>query len=639
MIFASYGSPHAAQTSSHPPITHSYDPISRMTDLTDQVNSNTHFVYDKRSLLTTKTDPLTRSTNLVYDNAGRLYTKTDRNNNTITYTYAPSDKLERITYPSGPPVILTYNQLNRLITMQDSLGTTTYTYDTVGRPSSSIDPHGFTVSYTYDEAGNLIELTYPGNKKVIYTYDQLNRLKTVKINWLSGTPTATYNYDSAGRLTSLTNFNGTVTTYGYDNANRLTSLENRKSDTTVLATYGFTLDGNGNRTQAVQNEPLVPTIPLGTTAYTYNAQKNRLLSAGAASFSYDNEGQLNNGYGSSYSFDYEHRLVGIGSAYQFLYDGSGNRLEAVRSGIVTRYIYDAGGNLLAEADSLNNIARYYIYGLGLMAMVTPSDQVYCYHFNAIGSTIALTSQTQAIVNKCAYDAFGNILNQVEAVTQPFKYVGQFGVMTEPNGFYYMRARYYDPDVGRFISEDPIGFEGGDVNLMAYAQNNPVNTIDPSGKIPPNLVTGGIGAAIGGTTAFINAYSSGARGWDLALQTAAGAGVGFVAGFAMNPWMATAVGTVAGGAGNYTSQWISNKYNSNPQGINWYQVGISATAGTIGGAYGGTFAMYGASPAFSTLMSAVATGISDYAGQKTYEQFFSTTATPSYGGYGGQRTYK
>lgn len=64
--------------------------------------------------------------------------------------------------------------------------------------------------------------------------------------------------------------------------------------------------------------------------------------------------------------------------------------------------------------------------------------------------------------------------------QPFKYVGQFGVMTEPNGFYYMRARYYDLNVGRFISEDPIGFDGGDMNLMIYVQNNPINGIDPEG---------------------------------------------------------------------------------------------------------------------------------------------------------------
>jgi RHS repeat-associated protein len=146
-------------------------------------------------------------------------------------------------------------------------------------------------------------------------------------------------------------------------------------------------------------------------------------------------------------------------------------------------LYDAAGNLLAEADG-SSITRYYIHGLGLMAMVTPSGQVYCYHFNAIGSTIAMTDQSQAIVNKYAYDPFGNIANQEENLPQPpqpFKFVGQFGVMTEPNGFYYMRARYYDPDVGRFISEDPIGFSGGDENLYTYVGGNPVMGVDPWGK--------------------------------------------------------------------------------------------------------------------------------------------------------------
>ncbi len=155
-------------------------------------------------------------------------------------------------------------------------------------------------------------------------------------------------------------------------------------------------------------------------------------------------------------------------------------MRAIRSGVETRYIYDASGNLLAEGDGTNNITRYYIHGLGLLAMVTPANETYCYHFNAVGSTIAMTDSAQNIVNKYSYDPFGKVVNQVEAVPQPFKFVGQHGVMAEPNGFYYMRARYYDPNVGRFISEDPIGFEGGDVNLCAYASNNPILLIDPSG---------------------------------------------------------------------------------------------------------------------------------------------------------------
>jgi len=86
-----------------------------------------------------------------------------------------------------------------------------------------------------------------------------------------------------------------------------------------------------------------------------------------------------------------------------------------------RYLYDAAGNLLAETDAANNITRYYIHGAGLLAMVSPAGQVYCYHYNATGGTVALTDADQEMVNKYAYDPFGNLSGQcVEAVLQPFK---------------------------------------------------------------------------------------------------------------------------------------------------------------------------------------------------------------------------
>jgi RHS repeat-associated protein len=88
------------------------------------------------------------------------------------------------------------------------------------------------------------------------------------------------------------------------------------------------------------------------------------------------------------------------------------------------------------------------------------------------------------------------LNQEETIPNPFKYVGQFGVMDEGNGLFYMRARYYDPEAGRFISKDPIGFFGGDINFYAYVANNPVNWIDPEGMIT-HIVGGVVGGALGG----------------------------------------------------------------------------------------------------------------------------------------------
>ena len=196
-------------------------------------------------------------------------------------------------------------------------------------------------------------------------------------------------------------------------------------------------------------------------------------------FTFDDEGQLFDRSGTAFTFDDEHRLVTAGGD-TYTYDGVGNRLQATRGGTVTRYVYDASGNLLAEANGSNQILRYYVYGQGLLAMVTPSGASYSYHYDATGNTVAMTDGSQAVVNRYAYTPYGQIVGKAESVPQPFQYVGQSGVMAEPNGFYYMRARYYDPEVGRFVSEDPIGFEGGDVNLYAYVGGNPVMGIDPSG---------------------------------------------------------------------------------------------------------------------------------------------------------------
>lgn len=491
LVYDSNGNPYTSKVSSHPQVLYDYDPIGRLISLTDQEGSQTIFAYDDRGLITSKTDPLGRTTSYTYYDDGNLHTKTDRNNNTISYAWTASNKMDTITYPDNSTVSFVYNDLDRLTSMTDAVGTTLYSqYDAEGRLLSVTDPHGFAISYTYDEVGNIWTITYPGNKTVTYSYDALNRLESVD-NWLG--QRASYVYDAAGRLKRVTTFNGIVTNYGYDDANRLTQVSS------PVASYTFTtLDPNGNPTGVTRDEPLPPIMPTSVTDLTYNPERNRLLAAGAESFSYDDEGRLATGYGVNYSFDYEHRLVGVGADIQYSYDGIGNRLQAVRNGVTTRYIYDLNGNLLAEADGNNTIRRYYIHGLGLLAMVTPANDLYCYHFNTTGSTVAMTDMTGAMVNKYAYTPFGTVANAEESLPQPFKFVGQYGVMTEPNNFYYMRARYYDPQVRRFISEDPSGFGGGDVNLYAYVGNNPILFVDPSGLISWKKV--GLGALEAGAGA-------------------------------------------------------------------------------------------------------------------------------------------
>jgi RHS repeat-associated protein len=244
--------------------------------------------------------------------------------------------------------------------------------------------------------------------------------------------------------------------------------------------HKYTLDQLGNRTGISMNQPLnaIPLPP--STSYTHDVD-NRLLTAGEISSGYDNNGNLiTKTLGSNitnYSWDFNDMLTQVtnnGNTYIYRYDALGNRVAKVVNSVETRYV--AG---LAETDVSGNITAYYVHGFGLISKITPTNQSYFYHFDGLGSTIAITDASGAIVNKYSYDEFGKVLNQEEAIPNPFKYVGQFGVMDEGNGLLYMRARFYDPEVGRFISKDPIGFAGG-LNLYAHVQNNPVNWVDPSG---------------------------------------------------------------------------------------------------------------------------------------------------------------
>ncbi len=117
-------------------------------------------------------------------------------------------------------------------------------------------------------------------------------------------------------------------------------------------------------------------------------------------------------------------------------------------------------------------------------------------YDGLGSTVAITDVNGAVVNKYAYDDFGNVaMNSVETIANPFKYVGTYGVQTDASDLLYMRARYYKPSIGRFINKDPIGLAGG-LNQYSYTGDNPINFIDPTGlKTVVDLVRDLVGRRI------------------------------------------------------------------------------------------------------------------------------------------------
>ncbi|RLB38524.1 MAG: hypothetical protein DRH12_12775, partial [Deltaproteobacteria bacterium] len=448
-----------------------------LASLTDPNTNLTSFQYDALNQMIGTTDPLGDTKSFAYDANGNLVTRTDYEGSSTTYEYDNLDRLTVIHYPDSSQVSFTYDAGNRMTGMTDSLGTSAYSYDALGRLTSYTNPYGQSVSYSYDEAGNLSTITYPGNKVVTYTYDASNRLTKVT-DWANRV--TTYSYNQGGDLVQITLPNGTKARYVYDEAGRMVGLQNLTSGGQPIAIYSYTLDKNGNIISEDANQPIDPAIQSKTVAYTYG-KDNRLLHAGNDALSYDKNGNLLTKGATSYQYDHENRLTRISTSqgiWEYGYDGMGNRLMLRQNGEERRFLIDPRGmtRVLAEYDGTNTLKAYYVYGLGLLYKVDASDNAYYYHYSFTGNTVAMTDQNQNIVNKYAYTPYGVMAGEDETVPNPFRYVGRFGVMDDGSGLLYMRARYYDPDLGRFITKDPIGFVGG-VNQYAYVGGNPVNWID------------------------------------------------------------------------------------------------------------------------------------------------------------------
>jgi RHS repeat-associated protein len=464
-------------------ITFTYDGAGQLTALIDAQQHTTAFVYDSAGNATSETTPVGAVTTATYDGVGRLSSLTDPKGNLFRYSDDGIDRLTEILHPDGSATRYTYGCCG-LTSITDASGTLHLAYDEANRLVRFTNTENQTIQYDYDRDGNLLALTYPGGKVVRYEYDAAGQLKKVS-DWLGHT--TVYNYDPAGNLLSSVNANGTLTGYQYNTANRLVTLINATPNGSLISGHKYTLDYRSNQTNVAAFEPLSPVLAPPGVSYTYGAD-NRIQTANAATFTYDANGNLTAVSGAksgTYIYDALNRLTQVtfsGYDAQYQYDSLGSRIARMVNGTKTTYLVDPNGPLsqvLAETDGAGNITAYYVYGLGLISKVTPEGQAYFYHYDGLGSTVAMTDASGSVVNKYAYDAFGNVLHSAETVPNPFKYVGGAGIMDEGNGLLYMRARYYDPELGRFINQDPIGLRGG-MNLYAYVGNNPLNFVDPSG---------------------------------------------------------------------------------------------------------------------------------------------------------------
>jgi RHS repeat-associated protein len=503
--------------------------VGNKIEQTDPNGNMTIWDYDNAGRFIAHTLPLGMYETFTYDPNGNMLTKTDFNGNTTAYEYSVCcGRLMREIYEDNSEVAFTYTGTGQRDTVTDARGTASYIYNERDRLLSVNNPDGTILTYEYDPAGNRTSVTAPSGATA-YAYDALNRLISV-IDPDGGV--TSYSYDNAGNRTGITYPNGNITEYEYDTLNRLTYLENRKSDGVIISCFTYTLGASGNRTRVLENTGRIVNYTYDdayrlvmenindlihgseTIAYTYDVFGNRLTktdSKGTVVYTYDDNDRLiledgpgyTNDYTydangntidksdgtvtTDYTYDYENRLIQVdnGTANtSYVYDQDGIRVSSNTNGTIANYVVDKNrdyAQVMEEKDGSGAMTVEYVYGDDLISQERGGTDSY-YLYDGHGSTRQLTNSTEATTDTYIYDAFGIELNRTGTTENNYLYTGE---QYDPNaGFYYLRARYMNPQVGRFVTTDPFegrSFEPATLHRYLYTANNPVNMIDPSGR--------------------------------------------------------------------------------------------------------------------------------------------------------------
>ena len=461
-----------------------YDPVGNVIKRLDANGQTLRYTYDRINQLTRVQYPKGVDDIFTYDALSQRTSVTD-SIGTVTYQYDAAEQLTRVTYPGNKTVSYQYDMGERRTQMTDpDGGVTRYTYNLASRLTSTTDPQNLTTRYTYDAAQRLTQMTLGNGVKTLYTYNDVNALIKVEHRKSDGTLINRFDYvrDTVGNRTRLTEANGDYTDYIYDDVYQLLSEVKKDVSDSELSNYAYTYDKLGNR--------LTMTLDEDTTNYTYDAN-NRLLTAGTLRFEYDANGNMTRRIDSSdpttplvtqYQYDSENHLIQItypdGTKNYFEYGADGVRQSKRDTTSAVQFIYD-GFNVIQEINKVTGqTSAQYFHGPRGMFKQRRSNQDHWHLLDGLGSTIALTDAQQTVTDTYAYEAFGNKVATTGTAVNPYKYVTGSGYYTDhESDLTLLTLRYYDPDLGRFITRDPASVGP---NLYMYVNNNPLKYVDPTG---------------------------------------------------------------------------------------------------------------------------------------------------------------
>ncbi|MGY3678329.1 RHS repeat-associated protein [Streptomyces sp. TE33382] len=512
------------------------DAAGRPSALTDAAGSLTTLTYDALNQTRKITDPLGQTTALDYDENGNLTTLTDARNNPTVWEYDNADRAKSAKDPLGAQALFGYDAAGNLAKVTsrsgqiataeyDLLGrakntkygvnvagtaesTATYVYDAVDLPKTITDTQAGTQTFAYDTYDRPKTVTGPTGT-VAYVYDAADR----RTEMTAAGKTTLYGYDASSILTSVTS-GDQVVTFGLDavgrektaalpgGITRTTTLD--KTGTVKNIGYAKGAAGIGDLTYARDVRGLQTGLSGGLASVALPAAEtgavfgkdNRVTTFNGRSFTYDADGRLKNDGKRTYTWNARGQLSGLtatgGVSSLFTYDALGTRTAKALGTTTKKYLTD-GSNPLVEQDAAGAAtATVATSGLDEYLTRTENNATQICLTDALGTVVGLANTDGTVATRYTYDPNGQPTASGAASSNPYTFTGR---ESDGTGLLHYRNRYYDPESGRFISQDPIGHAGG-INLYQYALSSPTTYTDPSGNNPmlAGCVIGGLSEA-------------------------------------------------------------------------------------------------------------------------------------------------